>query len=81
MGLIFVPLATVTMGGLPNEQMGNAAGIFNLMRNLGGSVGISVVTTMLSRGAQVHQNFLDGTIRKLTWHNAQKDSGLMPRTQ
>jgi MFS transporter, DHA2 family, multidrug resistance protein len=58
MGLIFVPLTTLTMGGLPNEQMGNAAGIFNLMRNLGGSFGISIVTTMLSRGAQTHQNFI-----------------------
>jgi MFS transporter, DHA2 family, multidrug resistance protein len=58
MGLIFVPLTTLTMAGLPNEQIGNAAGIFNLMRNLGGSIGISVVTTMLSRTAQVHQNFI-----------------------
>jgi DHA2 family multidrug resistance protein len=58
MGLIFVPLTTLTMAGLPNEQMGNAAGIFNLMRNLGGSVGISAVTTMLARGAQAHQVIL-----------------------
>ena len=58
MGLIFVPLTTLTMGGLPNEQMGNAAGIFNLMRNIGGSVGISIITTMLSRDAQAHQSYL-----------------------
>jgi DHA2 family multidrug resistance protein len=57
-GLIFVPLTTLTMGGLPNEQMGNAAGIFNLMRNLGGSIGISVVTTMLARNAQVQQSYI-----------------------
>jgi DHA2 family multidrug resistance protein len=62
MGLIFVPLTTMTMGGLRNEQMGNAAGIFNLMRNIGGSIGISVVTTMLSRGAQTHQSFIAGHI-------------------
>lgn len=60
MGLIFVPLTTLAMGGLPNEQMGNAAGIFNLMRNLGGGIGISAVTTMLSRGAQAHQTILAG---------------------
>lgn len=58
MGFIFVPLTTLTMGGLPNEQMGNAAGIFNLMRNLGGSIGISAVTTMLARNAQEHQTFI-----------------------
>ncbi len=55
MGFIFVPLTTMALGTLSNEQMGNASGVFNLMRNTGGSVGIAVVTTMLSRGAQVHQ--------------------------
>ena len=53
--LIWVPLATVTMGTLHREEMGNAAGIFNLMRNIGGSIGISVVATMLVRNAQAHQ--------------------------
>ncbi len=62
MGLIFVPLTTLTMGGLPNEQMGNAAGIFNLMRNLGGSIGISAVTTLLTRGEQTHQSIISGNI-------------------
>jgi DHA2 family multidrug resistance protein len=58
--LIFVPLTTMTMGTLSNEQMGNATGIFNLMRNLGGSVGIAGVTTLLSRRAQVHQAMMVG---------------------
>jgi MFS transporter, DHA2 family, multidrug resistance protein len=57
-GLIFVPLSTTTLGRLRNEQMGNATGIYNLMRNIGGSIGISFVTTMLARAAQVHQNML-----------------------
>ncbi|MBU6399014.1 MAG: DHA2 family efflux MFS transporter permease subunit [Verrucomicrobia bacterium] len=52
---IFVPLTTTTMGHLRQAQMGNATGIFNLMRNLGGSVGIAAVTTYLARSAQVHQ--------------------------
>jgi DHA2 family multidrug resistance protein len=55
MGFVFVPLTTTAMGGLPNDQMGNAAGLFNLMRNLGGSFGISMATTMVARGAQIHQ--------------------------
>ncbi len=58
MGLIFVPLATTTMAGLPNEKMGNATGIFNLMRNIGGSFGISIVTTLLARNAQKHQTYI-----------------------
>lgn len=53
--LIFIPLATTTMGTLRNEQMGNATGIFNLMRNAGASVGIAAMTTLLARGAQAHQ--------------------------
>jgi len=52
---IFVPLTTLTVSTLKNEQMGNATGIFNLMRNIGGGIGISMVTTMLARGAQKHQ--------------------------
>ena len=55
MGFVFVPLTTMALGTLSNEQMGNASGVFNLMRNTGGSVGIATVTTLLSRGAQVHQ--------------------------
>ena len=52
---IFVPLTTATMGYLRQDQMGYATGIFNLMRNLGGSFGISMVTTLLARRAQTHQ--------------------------
>ena len=55
MGFIFVPLTTMAMGTLANEQMGNASGVFNLMRNTGGSLGIAAMTTMLSRGGQIHQ--------------------------
>jgi DHA2 family multidrug resistance protein len=55
MGFIFVPLTTTATGTLSREQMGNAAGIYSLMRNLGGGLGISAVTTLLARGAQQHQ--------------------------
>ncbi len=55
MGFIFVPLTTLTVGDLRNEQIGNATGIYNLVRNLGGSAGIAMVTTLLARGAQAHQ--------------------------
>jgi DHA2 family multidrug resistance protein len=58
--LIFVPLTTMTMGTLRNEQMGNATGIFNLMRNLGGGIGIAMVTTLLARHAQAHQATMVG---------------------
>ncbi len=56
--LIFIALSTVSFGTLRREQIGGATGIYNLMRNLGGSVGISVAATLLSRRAQVHQNVM-----------------------
>lgn len=56
--LIFVSLATTTMGTLRNEQMGNATGIFNLMRNIGGSIGIAGMATFLARWTQTHQAIL-----------------------
>jgi DHA2 family multidrug resistance protein len=56
--MIFVSLATMTMGTLRNEQMGNATGIFNLMRNIGGSIGIAGMATFLDRWAQSHQAIL-----------------------
>lgn len=60
LGFIFVPLTTTTMATLSNEQMGNASGLYNLMRNLGGSVGISAAATFLSRWSQSHQALLTG---------------------
>jgi DHA2 family multidrug resistance protein len=60
MGLVMVPLMTVSVGTLPNEKIGNGSGIFNLMRNLGGSIGISTSTTYLVRMTQVHQVNLVG---------------------
>jgi DHA2 family multidrug resistance protein len=61
-GFIFVPLTTLAMGKLRKQEMGNATGIYNLMRNIGGSVGIAAVTTLLARGAQIHQSILVGNL-------------------
>jgi len=58
MGFIFVPLTTLALSQLRKQEMGNAAGIYNLMRNIGGSIGIATVTTLLVRGSQVHQSYL-----------------------
>jgi len=59
-GFIFVPLTTLAMGTLRKQEMGNATGVYNVMRNIGGSVGIAVVTTLLARRAQIHQSILAG---------------------
>jgi DHA2 family multidrug resistance protein len=60
---LFVPLTTITMDPIRREAMGNATSIFNLMRNLGGSVGIAAVTTLVARHEQINQNNLVGDVR------------------
>jgi DHA2 family multidrug resistance protein len=52
MSLLFVPLTTVAMDPIPRERMGNATSLFNLMRNIGGSVGIATTGTLLARHNQ-----------------------------
>jgi DHA2 family multidrug resistance protein len=61
-GFIFVPLTTMTMSRLRKDEIGNAAGIYNLMRNIGGSIGIASITTYLVRGSQAHQNYLGANL-------------------
>ena len=58
LALIFVPLTTVTNDPIPKEQLGAATSIFNLMRNIGASIGISVVETLQYRKQQTHINIL-----------------------
>jgi len=58
LGLVFVPLTTISMSPIPKETMGNATSLFNLVRNLGGSVGISAVNTFVLRRAQANINIL-----------------------
>jgi MFS transporter, DHA2 family, multidrug resistance protein len=58
LGLIFVPLTTVTNDPIPRERMGNATSIFNLMRNIGASIGISVVQALQFRRLQAHTVYL-----------------------
>ena len=55
MGFLFIPLTTMTMSSVRKEEMANASGIYNLLRNLGGSFGVAFVTTMIARRSQFHQ--------------------------
>ncbi len=62
LGGFFVPLSAAAFAGIHVEKMGNASGVFNLLRNLGGSFGVAVSSTILSQRAQVHQTFLSENI-------------------
>jgi DHA2 family multidrug resistance protein len=61
-GCVFVPLSTTTMAFLKNEEIGNASGLYNLFRNIGGSIGISVVNTIVARHEQLHRSELAGSL-------------------
>ncbi len=58
MAFLFVPINTAAYAFLPREKNNAASGLMNLARNIGGSVGISLVTTMLDRRGQVHVTYL-----------------------
>jgi DHA2 family multidrug resistance protein len=63
MGFLFVPITLVAYIGIPPEKNNAVSGIVNFMRNIGSSVGTSLVTTLLARRAQFHQEILIGHIR------------------
>jgi DHA2 family multidrug resistance protein len=67
LGMLFVPLTTISMDPIPNEAMGNATSLFNLVRNLGGSIGIAAVSTIQTRRAQMDINVLGADVNP---HNA-----------
>ncbi|HVA95870.1 MAG TPA: DHA2 family efflux MFS transporter permease subunit [Candidatus Dormibacteraeota bacterium] len=54
----FVPLSTITVDPIPDEEMGYATSLISVSRNLGASFGISVITTLIARRAQFHQDRL-----------------------
>lgn len=64
-GFLFVPLAVLAVATLRNEEIGNATGIQNLVRNIGGSIGLSMVSTMLARLSQAHQAMMVGDLSPL----------------
>ena len=58
MGCIFVPLQMLALASVPIGQLPNATALFSVVRNVGGSVGVAISTTLLSRRAQAHQSAL-----------------------
>ena len=57
-GFIFIPLTTLSLGAVSIENMGTASGLFNMVRTIGGSVGIAILVAMLTSGSQIHQSYL-----------------------
>jgi DHA2 family multidrug resistance protein len=64
--LIFLPLSIAALGGIPKKDIPGAAGLFSLTRQMGGSVGIAVLTTMLEKCALIHRGDLVNDINPLS---------------
>ena len=57
-GFIFVPLQTLALATIRLERLSNATAAYNVVRNVGGSIGVAFITTLLARRAQYHQAML-----------------------
>ena len=62
LALLFVPINTASYVGVSEEKGGEVSGTINLLRNIGGSVGISMVETMIARRGQFHQDILSAHV-------------------
>ncbi len=58
MGLSFIPVIALSVVTLNNSQMTNASGVQNLLKNIGGAIGTSLASTMITRFSQIHQSYL-----------------------
>jgi DHA2 family multidrug resistance protein len=76
LSFVFVPITTQSYGTLRNEEIGNASGIFNLVRNIGGSIGISLAQTLLTRRSDVHQSEITNYVSRTQQWFQQQTSGL-----
>ena len=67
LAMIFVPLSKVALGTIGKKGTGNASGIFNFLRNVGGSIGISAANTIAQRHLQTHRNDLVRHVTGASW--------------
>src|SRR5262249_28643448 len=64
-GLVSAPLSAVATAGIEAENAGSASGLFNMVRNLGGAVGIALLQTLLTKREQYHSNVLTQSVSLL----------------
>jgi DHA2 family multidrug resistance protein len=85
--LIMVPLSTLTTSGIEGAQAAGASALFNMMRNLGGSIGVAMISTFITRREQFHSSrigesvyqgsiALQGRIDSLTQYFASRGADL-----
>jgi DHA2 family multidrug resistance protein len=81
LAFLFVPINTISYTGTAREDSNQVSGLVNLMRNMGGSIGISAVTTLIVRRQQVHQNYLARNTFQYNPHFQQLLTGVTARLQ
>lgn len=67
LSMVFVPLSQVALGTVPKTETGNASGLFNFLRNVGGSIGISAANTISQRHTQAHHFELSHWFSGSSW--------------
>jgi DHA2 family multidrug resistance protein len=60
--LVLAPLAAIATAGIEAENAGSASALFNMLRNLGGAIGIAVLQTFLTKREQFHSHGLTGSV-------------------
>jgi MFS transporter, DHA2 family, multidrug resistance protein len=77
MGLVFPNLSAAALGSIPREQIGYAASLYSMTRNLGGSIGTSVLTTLMVRREQIQQSRLTEHVSVFdAWHLGQRAAAM-----
>ncbi|MCK0206717.1 DHA2 family efflux MFS transporter permease subunit [Starkeya koreensis] len=60
--IVLSPLANITMSGMPAEFSGQASGLFNMMRSLGGAIGTAILATIITKREQFHSNIIGQSV-------------------
>ncbi len=76
LSFVFVPMATLATSTISRNDMGNATGLFNMLRNIGGSIGIAMATTALIRRSALHQNEIGANLTSSTFMLQQKSGAI-----
>ena len=81
LAFLFVPINSVVYNGVPPEKNNAVSGIVNLSRNMGGDIGIALVTTLIARRSQVHQATLSAAVQTGAHTQASRLAGIAAQLQ
>jgi DHA2 family multidrug resistance protein len=77
LGFLFVPLTTISLGDVPRAELAGATGVFTLLRQLGGSLGIAILTTLLTHQTAIAWNVLAAGVTQTHGYTTQQLTALV----